>query len=278
MRASTSIDPGGVHRFDPPLNPPGVPEYFMGVAGIEFDGDDTIAVLQTGPWLSWDGRAVAVGSLGVLFDNVLAYPMLSGASAQTALVSTQITIDALAPIGVDAGPLTARGTMLARDERSAFATAELRNAAGVPVAVATQRGRFVPIVDAPGYDYEESGVGTDSTSLADLMWPGSAPPRVTNDGRLEFRIAPRLGNHMNSMHGGISLLFAEWAALAAVRAQGGDLTTASIRVSYARPIPVGTTATFETSVQHLGQTTANVNVVGRTDAGKCGVVALVTLH
>jgi hypothetical protein len=83
-RAGTSIGPAGVHRFDPPLNPPGVPEYFMGVAGIEFDGDHTIAVLQTGPWLSWGGREVAVGNLGVLFDNVLAYPMFSGASADHA--------------------------------------------------------------------------------------------------------------------------------------------------------------------------------------------------
>jgi len=269
---------GGVHRFDAPLNPDGVPEYFMGVAGIEFDGDDAIAVLQTGPWLSWDGREVALGSLGVFFDNVLAYPMISGSSDQTALVSTQITIDALTPVGVDAGALTARGVLLARDEHSAFAAAKLVNAEGVPVAVASQRGRFVPRGDPLAYDYRSVAVGANSASLADLMWPGSDPPRLTGDGRAEVTVDSRLGNHMDSMHGGVSLLFAEWCAIAAVRARRSDLTTASIRIGYARPIPVGTTATFETTVLHLGRTSANVSVLGRTETGKCGVMAAVTLH
>jgi uncharacterized protein (TIGR00369 family) len=273
-----SIGSQGLRHYDLPINPDGVPEYFMGVGGIDLVGKESFASLQSGPWLSWDGHQVSLGSLGVLFDNVLAYPMLSGSSDQSALVSTEITIDSLVPLAVDAGTLSARGTLLSRDEQSAFATAELHAADGTLVAIASQRGRFVPFQEAPLYDYQAVESGTIDSSLVDLVWPGNEPPRLSDEGRIEVMVEPRLGNHMNCMHGGISILIAEWSAIAAARAQGRELATASLRTAYARPIPVGTKATFETTVLHLGRSVANVNVVARTEEGKCAVMATVTLQ
>jgi uncharacterized protein (TIGR00369 family) len=268
----------GVRHYDPPINPEGVPEYFMGVGGIDLVDKESFASLPTGPWLSWDGQNVAVGSLGVLFDNVLAYPMLSGSSEQTALVSTEITIDVVAPLGVDAGILRARGMLLARDESTAFATAELHTADGTLVAIASQRGRFVPYQEAPLYDYCIVESASATSSLADLVWPGTDLPRLNQDGGIEVTVEPRLGNHMNCMHGGISLLVAEWSAIAAVGAQGRVMSTSSVRTAYARPMPVGSKATFETTVLHLGRNAAYVNVVARTEEGKCAVMATVALH
>jgi uncharacterized protein (TIGR00369 family) len=268
----------GVRRYDLPINPDGVPEYFMGVGDIDLDANESFASLQSGPWLSWDGLRVSLGSLGVLFDNVLAYPMLSGSSDASALVSTEITVDSLVPLAVDAGTLSARGTLLARDEQSAFATAELHAADGTLVAIASQRGRFVPYQEAPLYDYRAVKAGTIESSLADLVWLGNEPPCLDDEGRIEVAVESRLGNHMNCMHGGISILIAEWSAIAAAHAEGRELATVSLRVAYARPIPVGTTATFETTVLHLGRSAANVSVVARTQEGKCAVMATVTLQ
>ena len=278
MSTTASSASARVHRFEPPINPEGVPEYFMGIRDINFDRADTVALLETGPWLTWDGREVTPGSLGVLFDNILAYPMINGSSADTSLVSSQITIDVLNPIHHDAGSMSARGSLLTRDEHTAFAAGEVRNADGVLVAVGTQRARYIPYVEPPPYDYQSVSARTSTSTLVDLVWPDGDVPQLGNDGRLPVPVAPRLGNHVDNMHGGISLLLAEWSAIAAARAVGSALTPASIRIFYARPIPVGSIATFETSVLHAGRTSAAVDVVGRTAAGKCGVAASLTLH
>lgn len=266
-----------VHRFAGPVDPDGLPEHFLRVRGIDVDGDRATATVDTGPWLSWDGGTGSVGSLGVLFDNVLAYPMLNGSPLQAALVSSEITIDAIAPIPVDGQRLTARARLVHRDDRSAFARGELCAADGTAVAVAAQRARFVPVVEAPAYDYTQVEAGTGRSSLADLMWPGGSTPVLTPDGRVELAIGSRLGNHMDNLHGGLSLLVAEWSAIAAVRARGSELSSISVRIGYFRPLPVGTVVTFETDVLHLGRSTASVSVVGRTGAGKCGVAASVSL-
>ena len=278
-RSSTgrAADPSARHGLEPPLSPDGIPEFFLGIAAIDLAHGQSRMEWSTGPRLSWDGQVVAVGTLGVLFDNILAYPMIDGAPLASSLVSTEITIDALRRIPVDAGTLTARGRLLGRTADTAFASAELRTPDGEVLAVATQRGRYVPSGEPPGYDYARVTPAT-SDSLADLMWPDHGAPQLGADGRASLFVDARLGNHMHAMHGGVSLLFAEWAAVQAVRARGSELEAASVRIAYARPIPIGSTATFETTVEHLGRTSANVHVVGRTEAGKSAVVAAVTLH
>jgi acyl-coenzyme A thioesterase PaaI-like protein len=268
----------GVHQFESPLSPDAVPEHFMGIRDIELHDGAATAVVATGPWLTWDGRDVTPASLGVLFDNILAYPMINGASADTSLVSVQISIDVLSQISADAGPLSARGTLLVRDGHTAFATGEVRNPDGALVAVGTQRGRYIRHVDPPAYDNPSIATRTGTSTLMDLVWPGGDVPRLGDDGRLAIRVVPGLANHVDNMHGGISLLVAEWCAIAAARAAGSALAPASIRIFYARPMPVGSVATFETSVLHAGRTSAEVEVVGRTAAGKCGVAASVTLY
>lgn len=275
--AMTQLDDAGTHTFDGLVDPEGLPEYFLKVRGIEVDGDRATAEVETGPWLSWNSGAGSAGSLGVLFDNVLAYAMLNGSPCSSSLVSSEITLDAVAPIPVDGQRLTVVARRVHRDSRTAFATAELCTAAGAPVALATQRGRFIPHPPPPAFDYQLVEASSGTSGLADLMWPDSAAPDLTSDGRIELFVSPRLGNHMNNLHGGLSLLMAEWSATAAVRARGSDLAGASVRVGYSRPLPVGGTVTFHTSVLHLGRTTAHVTVVGRTETGKCGIVATVTL-
>ena len=264
----------------PVSTPLGIPEFLMGMSAIEFHGDQASAFVEVGPWLTWGGAFAVAGSFGVLFDSVLAHAIMRGASTPTGMVSTEITIDLLAPILINEQErLWARAIPRQRDAVSGFGTAELRTSSGALLALATQRGRLMPPIDWPAPDCDGMVGRSANSTLADILAPDGRAPLMTDAGRVAVQVDARSGNHMNNMHGGVSLLVAEWCALSAVTARGGGgLSTVSIRVSYARPIPVGSTLILETTVHHLGRTTANVGVVGLTESGSTALVAGIPLH
>lgn len=262
----------------------GTPERLLGLTIVEFIDDEVVGSIESGPWLSWSGLTGAAGSLGVLVDVVLAHAIVRDRPEGMSSVSTEITLDTFSAIPVDGGALVARSRLLHRDHRGGFATGEVRSADGALIAVASQRGRFVPTdsvsasdsVAAP--DGVVAALGDRSGYLETLLWPDGDRPVAGADGTLALPAGPRFVNHLGNLHGGMSMLLAEDMAMSAINRDGGNLTTASIRMGYLRPIPAGTTVCLEASVLHQGRASGVVRVLGRTETGKVGTVATVTLH
>lgn len=253
------------------------PEHMLGLNTVDIVDDEVIGSIETGPWLSWNETTGAAGSLGVLVDVVLAYAIVADRPPGKSSVSTEITINTFGAVPIDGTRLIARARRIHRDHRGGFAGGEVRTADGSLIAVASQRGRFVPTGDPPGPARRTSG-DDRSAGLERLLWPDGDRPRPDADGHIVLPAGPRFVNHLGNLHGGISILLAEELAMGAVRRDGDHLTTASIHMGYVRPIPAGSEVTLEAAVLHRGRTSAVVRVSGRTGAGKLGTVATVVLH
>jgi uncharacterized protein (TIGR00369 family) len=92
---------------------------------------------------------------------------------------------------------------------------------------------------------------------------------------LEMDVTPEVGNPLGNLHGGVSFAACDLAAQAALHAAGGPAQTASIRVSYPRPIPAGSTARFEARLLHRGRGLGIVSVTGTAGGGKPCVLATI---
>src|SRR5664279_3272019 len=94
---------------------------------------------------------------------------------------------------------------------------------------------------------------------------------------LDLHVSPALQNPMHNLHGGISLCASDLAASITQETSPRPLTTASIHVVYARPVPGGALATFAATLRHGGRSLGLVDVVGSVDGMRC-TVAQVTLQ
>lgn len=253
------------------------PEHMLGLTTVELVDDEVVGSIETGPWLSWNGSTGAAGSLGVLVDVVLASAIVADRPQGMSSVSTEIIINTFGAVPIDGTRLTARARLIHRDHRGGFAGGEVRTEQGSLIAVASQRGRFVPTGDPPEPAHRTSG-DDRSAGLERLLWPDGDRPRPGADGHVVLPAGPRFVNRLGNLHGGMSILLAEEVAMSAVRRDGDELTTASIHMGYVRPIPAGAAFTLEPAVLHRGRTSGVVRVSGRTGTGKLGTVATVVLH
>ena len=254
------------------------PERLLGVSAVHLVGREVVGSIEAGPYLSWDGCTAAAGSLGVLVDDVTGYSLVRHQPAGMASVSTEITLDLLGAIPIDGTPIVARARAIQRDQRGGLSTAELRTAQGDLIAVATQRGRFVAAAHSTMQAFPPPGGGERAGTLETLLWPDGDRPTANADGHVDLRVGPRFVNRLGTLHGGLSILLVDEIARAAIRGAGGTLSTASIHVGYLRPVLLGSTISLSAAVVHRGNSSGVVHVVGRTETGKPGVVATVTLH
>ncbi len=253
------------------------PEHLLGVTTVDLVDDEVVGSIDTGPWLSWNGSTGAAGSLGVLVDVVLAFAIVADRPPGMSSVSTEITINTFGAVPIDGTRLIARSRLIHRDHRGGFSGGEVRTEQGALIAVASQRGRFVPTGNPTEPAHRTSGYDR-SAGLERLLWPDNDRPPPGADGHVLLDAGPRLVNHLGNLHGGMSILLAEELAMSAVRRDGDELTTASIHMGYVRPIPAGAAFTLEPEVLHRGRASGVVRVSGRTGTGKLGTVATVVLH
>jgi uncharacterized protein (TIGR00369 family) len=198
----------------------------------------------------------------------------------------------------------ARGRSLHSGRHGGFAAGTITDSAGRLIAVCRQHGRWVTTMpENPGtptgpLPAEQAGLvlPAEQAGPAQARWrragwqPAMATPlpgpalatligarvQATEGGAiLELDVTPEVSNPLGNLHGGVSFAACDLAAQAALHAAGGPAQTASIRVSYPRPIPAGSPARFEARLLHRGRGLGIVSVTGTAGGGKPCVMATI---
>ena len=246
----------------------GGPERLFGFTAHHADGHRA-GSMTTGPWMAGPGGVPRAGAFGVLVDNVLGTTISGRHPDGSWSVSTEIGIDVTGPVPADGGVVRATVETVEVDAIGAFATGDVVDADGNVIARCRQRGRFVP---SP---VTTNGWAEPAPDDGDLLSRVGAVVSSTDD--LELVITPLLANPMGNLHGGVSFCVSEWAGALALSRVGSPLSTASVHVTYLRPIPVGTQVRFTSHVVHTGRSLGVVHVISHDTAGKaCTFTTLVT--
>lgn len=237
------------------------PESLLGVGRVHADGEVVRGSMPSGAWLRGPDGSVTLGSLGVLVDNVLGYAIIAHRPPGHWSVSTEISLDLLAPLPSDGSRLHAEARTVQADATGGFAVGEVRDEDGRLVAACHQRGRYVasgPDPSAITFDLPEDV--SDLATLVGFRWAEAGS-------RLE--VAPVVENPMRNLHGGITLAATDLAAAYALADGGPPLVIASLHVVYARPVPAGSILELSTTVQHRGRGLGCVEVVGSVAGRPC---------
>jgi uncharacterized protein (TIGR00369 family) len=96
-------------------------------------------------------------------------------------------------------------------------------------------------------------------------------------GRLEIESIPAFSNPLGNVHGGIALYLSDLLAGDSADSTPG-LQTASVHITYVRPIVGDTKARFSTKVVHRGRSLGVAYVVSETLDGKACTLATITSH
>ena len=252
------------------------PEQLFDISEMRSDGPRLSGSMPTGPWLHGaDGRPTA-GSLGVLLDDVVGYAVLLGRPSGTWSVSSEISVDVVGAVP-SGSRVVAVGTIEHADAAGGIASGRIVDDDGRLVALCRQHGRWVAAVppDPDGASVAAAGPGErDYDGILDLI---GAEVTTTTDGA-ELVLAPsaRVVNPLGILHGGIALCASDVVASAALVRAGRPLATASIRVSYVRPVPVDAPVSFRATVVHAGRGLGVVQVTSFGAAGKPCTIATVT--
>jgi uncharacterized protein (TIGR00369 family) len=122
-----------------------------------------------------------------------------------------------------------------------------------------------------------AGPPADPAAAASLAALLRARVQATEGGaELGLTVTADLANPMGNLHGGITFAACDLVAQAALLAVGGPTQTASIRVAYPRPIPLGTTPRFEARLLHRGRALGIVAITVTTGDAKPRAIATVT--
>jgi uncharacterized protein (TIGR00369 family) len=262
--------------------PLGRPEALFRVGAAEKDGEVVRAQMRTGPWTrGWDSGSCA-GSLGVFLDDLLGNALIEGRPENYWPVSTELSIDLAAPLPAGGSVLAGRSWPVSVEAGGALSQGTVTDGSGAVIATATTRERYLP---AP-------------QSLPGGPGPGSGPPAQDDPGgpqstmALLGAVARREGgavimtvpgsedfaNPMGNTHGGILLCASEIAGSLALDVDTGPLQTSSIRVVYARSVPVTDTITYTAQVLYRGRTLGTAQVTARGASGKTCAIAMITAH
>ncbi|MGY0541457.1 PaaI family thioesterase [Nocardioides sp. YJ-D4] len=213
-----------------------------------------------------DGRP-AVGSLGVLADNVLGYSLIASLPEGSWTVSTEIWIDVVAPLPTRQTGVLAEGRTV---QRGSYATGSVTDNDGDLLALIRERGRLVdtPVTalarDVPA---APARIGTDVMDRLGLL------PK--DDDTLIVEVDEELENPRRALHGGVSLCAAEVAASWSRVQANPDLATSSLHVVHNRPIPSGCVVEFRATTRHAGRRLWVTDVTGLVE-GRAAVIARVT--
>jgi uncharacterized protein (TIGR00369 family) len=142
--------------------------------------------------------------------------------------------------------------------------------AGTVVAAEAAGQAFQPRGQVPAVIGEPGGP-------ADLTGLLGARIQAADGGAIvDFTVTSDLSNPLGNAHGGVIFTAVDLAAQAALLSVDGPTRTESVRVSYLRPVPGGTTARFEAQVAHRGRSLGLAQVTALNEKGKPAVIATVT--
>ncbi|WP_130290975.1 hotdog domain-containing protein [Pseudonocardia sediminis] len=239
--------------------PHGGPEELFAISTAPVEDGLTAGSLRTGSWLCGDDGHPLSGALAVLLDDVVGQAAFAFRPAGHWAVTTELSIDFLAPLPTDGTPVTARGRHLLGDDAGGAADGDVTDAHGVRYAVATTRTCYVPGVPHDAIDPPPvPPIADRDRPLPELLGLPADPEPVV------LRPTQLVANVNGVVHGGVVACVGE---IVARRALGTPwLRTASLRTLYLRP--AAGAITFEPEVVHAGRSLAVVVVTARNEAGK----------
>jgi uncharacterized protein (TIGR00369 family) len=266
------------------------PEKYFGIGRSTAEGGEVMSSMSTGPWLRGPAGQPLGGTVGVLIDDVLGLAIIRQRPAGRWSVSAEISLDLVAPLPADGGRLACRGRLMHAGAHGGIASGTVTDAAGQVIALCGQHSRWVAASSAdPEAHVMASGprdpsgappaaavtaVSAGAGSLAELL---HARVQATEGGaELGLTVTADLVNPLGNLHGGITFAACDLVAQVALLAAGGPTQTASIRVAYPRPIPLGATPEFQARLLHRGRGLGIVAVTVTTDDAKPRALATVT--
>ena len=259
----------------------GAAEAAFGLEPAVVTGNTVTSAMQVGDWArSADGSAVHPGAAGVLIDVVTAYAALTARGADQWAVTSEITVDFHDPIPAGATRVLGAATADHATAGWGHSSGTLRDEDGTLLATLGQRVRYFPGDDSPHHQ--------DPHPAQAPSWLNSLDERLellSQDGpRTEFRLAhdPGMRNALGSLHGGVSLCFAELAARTGWEASldfpGEPFRTSSLQVSYLRPGMLDDDFHLTVEIIHASRSMVIAEVRNRDAAGELLTFAVATLH
>ncbi|HEX4833593.1 MAG TPA: PaaI family thioesterase [Trebonia sp.] len=251
-------------------------ERSFGLTHATVIGGEVASSMATGPWLAGPMGRAGGGALGVLVDDVLGFAIVTDRPAGMWSVSAEISLDLYGPVPVDGTRLEAKGRPTYAGPHGGSASGSVRDAGGRLVAECRQHGRWVTTGPEHGSGpVEPPAAGRpDPVDLSALL---GAKVHPTEGGAvLDLAVTADVVNPLGNLHGGVTLAACDLVAQTALAAAGGPAETASVHVSYPRPIPLGATPRFEGRIAHRGKGLGVVTITATIDGVKPVAIATVT--
>ena len=111
---------------------------------IEAEEGETVGVLPCSKWLSTSAGTVQGGFTAMLAECTMTAAAFSTAPPHTAVAALDFKVNYLRPVFPDGNDLTARARILHRGRTLVIAAAEIINAEGKQVALATGSSMYLP--------------------------------------------------------------------------------------------------------------------------------------
>ncbi|HET9120242.1 MAG TPA: PaaI family thioesterase [Solirubrobacterales bacterium] len=118
--------------------------HLTGLRLSDADEGETVAVLPCTKWLSTSAGTIQGGFTAMLAESAMTSAAFSTAPADTAVATLDFKVNYLRPVFPDGEEMTARARILHRGRTLVIAGAELTNAEGKQVALATGSSMYLP--------------------------------------------------------------------------------------------------------------------------------------
>jgi len=118
--------------------------HLTGLRLVEAREGETVVVLPCSKWLSTSARTIQGGFTAMLAESAMTSAAFSTAAADTAVATLDFKVNYLRPVFPDGNDMTARARILHRGRTLVVAAAELSNAEGKTVALATGSSMYLP--------------------------------------------------------------------------------------------------------------------------------------
>jgi uncharacterized protein (TIGR00369 family) len=274
----------------------GGPERMFRLSPVTTAGSVYHVSMGTGSWTTGpDGQSCA-GSVGVMADVALGYPVVAESGDGRWAISIEMSVDFCAPLPRGGHRLRSESSVVSLSPSGGLVQARFISPDGTLVAAGKQLMRFTvadrsqltgaeartwqarPGEAVPAEAVPADAVPADAEPADTLRQLGASLTRTPEGATLVLPGRGTVLNPMGNLHGGIMFCASELAGHAAVQSADYPLVTASVTITFLRPGPATGQTVFEASTVYRGRTLAVAQVTSRNAAGKICTVATVTSH
>ena len=236
--------------------------------------DEVVMEMPAGRWTNPSTTSVSAGLLAMLVDSAGGTANFVSYGAQQWTVSSELSVDLVAPLPAGATTARAAGRTTALDDSTALSLSTV-TVDGRVVGVGTVRTHPIPSGDALMGLPDDELTGADRDDITRMLGLGSP---VGDDVDSAAALAdPSLQNGIGIVHGGVIVAAAETVASATMnRDRATPLATGAVRANYLRPMFTGGQARYEARIVRAGRSTALVDVAAIGADGRTAAVVRVT--